>query len=71
MSHDYALAGVAQWIERPPADQSVAGMILGHGIWPGVGQVPSWGCMGGNQSKFLPFLSASFLLSLKINKYNL
>ena len=37
-----ALTGVAQWIERQPVNQKVAGLILSQGMCLGCGQVPSW-----------------------------
>ena len=48
-----ALAGMAQWLEHPPANQKVAGSIPSQGTCLGffawvVGQVPRWGCARGN-----------------------
>ena len=50
-----ALAGVAQWIEREPVNERVAGSIPSQGTCLVVGQVPSWGCVRGNHT--LMFLS--------------
>ena len=62
------LAGVAQWTERWPANQSVAGSILRAHAWV-VGQVPSRKGTKGNHTLTFLFLSFSFFpLSLKINK---
>ena len=64
-----ALAGVAQWIEHGPANQSVAGSIPSQGTCLGAGQVPSEGRGRGNQT--LMFLSPSFSFPspLSKNKY--
>ena len=43
-----ALAGVAQWIECPPANQGVAGLIPHWGTCLGCGPGLWWGHMGGN-----------------------
>ena len=62
------LAGVAQWIERRPANQSAADLIpIRAHAWV-AGQAPRWGRVRDNCT--LTFLSLSFylLLSLKINK---
>ena len=48
-----ALAGGAQWIERRPADQTVAGSFPVRAQAWDCGQVPSWGRVRGNQSTFL------------------
>ena len=59
-----ALAGVAQWIERRPANQRVAGSIPNHGtcLGCGPGQVSTRGHVRGNHT--LMFLSFSPSLPL-------
>ena len=64
-----SLAGIAQWIERGPANQRVAGLI------PRVGHMPGWqarspvrGHMRGNHTLMFLSLSSSLPLSLKIKK---
>ena len=39
----FALAGIAQWIDRGPANQRVAGLIPSQGTCLGCGPVPSSG----------------------------
>ena len=51
------LAGVAQWIERRPANPRVTGLILRQGTCLVVEEVPSRGRMRGNHT--LMFLSSS------------
>ena len=36
-SNNRALAGVAQWVERPPENQSIAGLIPSQGLGCGLG----------------------------------
>ena len=50
-----ALAGVAQWIERRPANQRVAGSIPSQGTCLGCGPAPQWGYVRDNHT--LMFLS--------------
>ena len=63
------LAGVAQWIECWPVNQSVAGLILGQGTCLGCGSGPQVGVRVRQ-----PHIDVSFPLffpsfpSLKINK---
>ena len=38
-----ALVGVAQWIEQPPENKSVAGLIPSRGTSLRYGPVPQWG----------------------------
>ena len=68
-----ALAGVAQWIERRPANQSVAGLIPSQGTWLGCGaRSPAGGVWEATTHWcFSPSLSPFFPFSLKINKYYL
>ena len=55
-----ALAGVAQRIERGPANQKVAGLILSQDTCLGCGQVPGEGFIRGNHTLMFLFLSFSF-----------
>ena len=72
-----ALAGVAQWIEHQPVNQSVTGSIPSQGTWLGCGLVPQLGAWERELINvflthwcfFLP-LSLSLTLSLKIKKEN-
>ena len=48
--HITALAGVAQWIERGPANQRVAGFIPSQGTGWGYEPVPSLGQVRGNHT---------------------
>ena len=61
-----ALAGVAQWIERPPSNQRVAGSIPSQGTCLGCRPGPSEGHMRGNHT--LMFLSFSFSLPSPLSK---
>ena len=64
----YSLAGVAQWLECPPANQRVTGSIPGQGTCLGLGRSPVGGVW---ESTTHWCFSPSFPLSLKINKLNL
>ena len=61
-----ALAGVAQWIEHQPANQSVTGLIPSQGTCLGCRPGPSWGCTRGKHT--LMFLSLSFSLPSPLSK---
>ena len=71
-----ALAGMSQWIEHQPVNQEVTGLIPSQGTSHSCGPGPHLGHARGNWSMCLlqiavssPFLSPSFLLSLKkLNK---
>ena len=63
-----SLAGLAQWIECWTVKQKVTGLIPVRAHAWVAGQVPSRGCERSNHTLMFPFLSASLLLSLKINK---
>ena len=54
-----ALAGVAQWVERRPANQSVTSSIPLQGTCLGCGPGPPWGARK-RQLPALLFLSLSF-----------
>ena len=66
-THVYALAGVAQWTERPPANQRVAGSIPSQStcLGCGPGQVPRRGRARGNHTLMFFFLPSPLS---KINK---
>ena len=61
-----ALAEVAQWIERGPVNQRVAGSFPSQAHAWAAGQVPGWGRARGNHT--LMYLSLSPSISLKIRK---
>ena len=61
-----ALAGVAPWIERQPANQTVTGSFPVRARAWVVGQVPSRGLVRGNHT--LMFLSLSFSLLSPLSK---
>ena len=63
--NESALAGVAQWTERQPANQSLVQFPVRTHAWV-VGQVPSWGHARGNHT--LMFLSLSFSLPSPLSK---
>ena len=64
------LAGVAQWIECWPANQSVAGSILSHGTYLGCGSGPQLGTWERQPHVDVSLPLSPYLpLSLKINKY--
>ena len=63
-----ALTGLAQWIERRPADSKVPGSIPVKGMYLGFGHIPSRGCAGGSWSMFLSHVSSSLFLSLPLCK---
>ena len=64
------LPGVAQWVERWPANPRATGSIPSQGPCLGCGPGPQWGAheRQPHLSVSLPFFSPSFLLCLKINK---
>ena len=64
--NDTPLAGVAQWIERPPVNQRVAGSISSRGPCLDCGPGPHRGWVGGNHT--LIFLSLFLPSSLSKNK---
>ena len=55
----HALAGVAQWIERWPANQRGAGSVSSPAHAWVAGQVPSGGCTRGHHTLMFLFLSFS------------
>ena len=57
--NESALAGVAQWIERWPMNQTVAGLIPSQGTCLGCGLGPQWGAR-----ERQPHIDISFLLFL-------
>ena len=61
---DIALAGVAEWIECQPMNQSVTSLIPSQGTAWVVDQVPSRGCVRGNYTLMFLFLSFSLLSPL-------
>ena len=64
-----ALAHVAQWIERWPANQRVAGSIPNQGICLGCRPGPQYGVhMRGNHTLMFPSLSFSLLSPLSKNR---
>ena len=66
-----ALAGMAQWIERWPANQRVTSWFpVGAHTWV-AGQVPCRGHVRGNHTLMFPSLSPSFSLCWKIHLKNL
>ena len=57
-----ALAGVAQWIEFGPANQSIAGLIPSQGTCLGCRPGPQQGCARGNHTlMFHPPISPALL----------
>ena len=62
------LAGVAQWTECQPVNQSVTDSIPSQGTAWVASQVPSKGHERGNHTFMFLSLSPSHPLSLKINK---
>ena len=66
---EFALAGVAQWIEHWPTNQRVAGSIPGQSTCLGLqARSPVGEHMRGNYT--LMFLSLSFCLSSPLSKIN-
>ena len=61
-----ALAGVAQWVERQPANQSITGLIPSQGTYLGCRPGPHWG--GAQETTTLMFLSFSFSLPSPLSK---
>ena len=65
--HTFALAGVAQWIERQPMNQRVTGSIPSQGTCLGCKPGLWWGMVvSGNHT--LMFLSLSFSLPSPLSK---
>ena len=65
-ANSVALAGVAQWIEHRPANQSITSSIPSQGSCLGMGQVPSTECERGNH--ILMFLSFPFSFPSSLSK---
>ena len=59
-----ALAGVAQWIERQPGNQRVAGSIPSQGTWLGCRPGPLWGHARGNHTSMFLCLSLPYFPSV-------